>query len=294
MARSARRGIERGPVVAERAYRDVHRAVVKRRRVHRPQRLEACALVGAAAEADQGPAHALAIGATGRLGVTRIDEGVLGPEQEERVRLAAVRETLRRDTTIYDHIHGQRTVAPIVHCHHLPRDRSQRPQELRPGGVTIHNDHVGPRERSAPSAAPGSIAQGTGTTSVHLSRSSASTVGSGVTTKLTLAPAAAAASASAVQRATWPRPDSAPPSVMKAKRVRSVTDQLPHLGRREPDAVRVARVSEARSRSLAPFPGAKGPGGVERLDHEHLVVLERLAALVLGDEDLVELFPGAA
>ena len=68
----------------------------------------------------------------------------MGPEQEERVRLAAVRETLRRDTTIYDHTHGQRTVAPIVHCHHLPRDRSQRPQELRPGGVTIHNDHVGP------------------------------------------------------------------------------------------------------------------------------------------------------
>src|SRR5438093_152092 len=165
---------------------------------------------------------------------------------------------------------------------------STAPSALRPAPTSA------PRERSAPSAAPESIAQGTGTTSVHLSRSSASTVGSGVTTKLTLAPAAAAASASAVQRATWPRPDSAPPSVMKAKRVRSVTDQLPHLGRREPDAVRVARVSEARSRSLAPFPGAKGPGGVERLDHEHLVVLERLAALVLGDEDLVELFPGAA
>src|SRR2546422_9506553 len=74
---------------------------------------------------------------------------------------------------------------------------------------------------------------------------------------------------------------------------RSVTDQLPHLGGREPDAVRVARVSEARSGSLASFPGAERPGGIERLDHEHPVVLERLAALVLGDEDLVELFTGA-
>src|SRR2546426_3763303 len=74
---------------------------------------------------------------------------------------------------------------------------------------------------------------------------------------------------------------------------RSVTDQLPHLGGREPDAVRVARVSEARSGSLASFPGAERPGGIERLDQEHALVLERLAGLLLGDDDLLGHFSEA-
>src|SRR5262249_2946514 len=107
--------------------------------------------------------------------------------------------------------------------------------------------------------------------------------------------------ASAEQRATWPRPIARPPSVTNATRVRrpsdaesdSITAQLFHLGRREPHAVGIARIAEPRRGPLTAFPGAERPRGIERLEHEQVVVLERLAALGLGDEDLVELFSGA-
>src|SRR5439155_12647671 len=65
IARAPRRGVEPGPLAAERAHHDVHRAVVERS-IRCPQRLEYRVFVTAAAEADQGPSHALAVGATGR------------------------------------------------------------------------------------------------------------------------------------------------------------------------------------------------------------------------------------
>src|SRR5262245_14213659 len=72
----------------------------------------------------------------------------------------------------------------------------------------------------------------------------------------------------------------------------SVTRQLLHLVEREPDVIGIARVAEAARRPLATLPGLEVPRRGVRLDDEHVVALEHLAALVLGDEALVELLPG--
>src|SRR5262247_3824509 len=79
-----------------------------------------------------------------------------------------------------------------------------------------------------------------------------------------------------------------PPSMARG----SITSQLPHLVPGQPYVVGVARIAEALSRALA-VAGREAPRGEQGLDHEHLVELEGLAALVLGDQNLVELFAGA-
>src|SRR4029450_6214977 len=71
---------------------------------------------------------------------------------------------------------------------------------------------------------------------------------------------------------------------------RSATGHLAHLGAAQPPRVGVARVAVSVGRALA-LPGRERPGGIDRLDHEHVVELDRLAALVLGDQDLVALLP---
>src|SRR5262245_17056459 len=62
-----------------------------------------------------------------------------------------------------------------------------------------------------------------------------------------------------------------------------------HLCAREPDLVRVGGVAEAHGRALAALAARERPGWVERLEDEHVVVLHGLAALVLGEQNLVEL-----
>src|SRR6266545_299019 len=73
----------------------------------------------------------------------------------------------------------------------------------------------------------------------------------------------------------------------------SVTAELLHLVGREPHVVGIARVAEARRGPLAAFPALEAPRRVDGLDDEHPVELQRLAALVLRNEDLVELLAGA-
>src|SRR5215468_7227095 len=68
----------------------------------------------------------------------------------------------------------------------------------------------------------------------------------------------------------------------------SAIGQLPHLSRRQPRGARVTRVAEAGRRVLAALTALERPRGVQGLDHEHVLVFEGLAALVLGDQDLVE------
>src|SRR5437867_2003246 len=72
----------------------------------------------------------------------------------------------------------------------------------------------------------------------------------------------------------------------------SLTAELLHLVRREPHVVGIARVAEAPRGPLAALPAPPAPRGIDGLDDEHPVELQRLAALVLRHEDLVELLPG--
>src|SRR5437867_5435276 len=72
----------------------------------------------------------------------------------------------------------------------------------------------------------------------------------------------------------------------------SLTAELLHLVGREPHAVGIARIAEAPRGPLAALPAPEAPRRVDGLDDEHPVELQRLAALVLRDEDLVELLAG--
>src|SRR5206468_12824214 len=71
--------------------------------------------------------------------------------------------------------------------------------------------------------------------------------------------------------------------------LRSVTDELPHLLRRQPPGVRIARVAEAGAGPLATLSAPEGPRGVDRLEQEHILELNDLPVLLLGDQHFVEL-----
>src|SRR5206468_5338811 len=65
--------------------------------------------------------------------------------------------------------------------------------------------------------------------------------------------------------------------------LRSVTDELLHLLRRQPPGVRIARVAEAGAGPLATLSAPEGPRGVDRLEQEHILELNGLPILLLGD-----------
>src|SRR5262245_611073 len=80
-----------------------------------------------------------------------------------------------------------------------------------------------------------------------------------------------------------------PPSMAS----RSRTRQLLHFGRRQPVAIRVAGVAKAGPRPPAALQAGEGPRRIDRLQHEHVVVLHDLSTLLFGDERLMQLLAGA-
>src|SRR2546428_6165126 len=70
---------------------------------------------------------------------------------------------------------------------------------------------------------------------------------------------------------------------------RSLTDELPHLGGRQPPGVRIARVTETGAGPLAALSAPEGPRGVDRLEQEHVLEFEDLSTLLFSDQHLVEL-----
>src|ERR1700752_3875289 len=80
-----------------------------------------------------------------------------------------------------------------------------------------------------------------------------------------------------------------PPSTARRSAIRDHTLQI--FGR-EPVGVPVAAVAESVSQGTAVLPALALPPRKDRLQQIHVVELERVARLVLGNQQLVQLFAG--